>query len=75
MSFFVCGKEFAMIINGENCTLPQPVSLLELLQTRGYNPARVAVERGGEIVKQNEYAAVIITDADRLEIVSFVGGG
>lgn len=64
-----------MIINGEYVALHQPVTLLELFRERGYNPTRVAVERGGEIVKQSEYAAVVITDADKLEIVSFVGGG
>ena len=75
MSFFVCRKELRMIINGQEISLPQPVTLLELLQDYGYRPRLVAVERGGVIVKQSEYAATVITDADKLEIVSFVGGG
>lgn len=64
-----------MIINGQTITLPQPLTLLELLKSQGYDPRLVAVECGGVIVKRGAYADVIITDADRLEIVSFVGGG
>lgn len=64
-----------MVLNGQNIFLPQPVTLLELLQEHGYRPQLIAVERGGVIVKRSDYAGTIITDADRLEIVSFVGGG
>lgn len=64
-----------MVLNGQNIFLPQPVTMLELLQKQGYRPQLVAVERGGAIVKRSDYAGTIITDADRLEIVSFVGGG
>lgn len=64
-----------MVLNGQNIFLPQPVTLLELLQEQGYKPQLVAVERGGVIVKRSDYAGTIITDADRLEVVSFVGGG
>lgn len=64
-----------MVLNGKNISLPHPVTLLELLQAQGYKPQLVAVERGGAIVKRGDYGGTVITDADRLEIVSFVGGG
>ncbi len=64
-----------MIINGKEIPLSRPTTLSELLQSCGYKPRLVAVERGGEVVKQSAYDATIITDADKLEIVSFVGGG
>ena len=35
----------------------------------------VAVELNGNIIKQADFGSTTITDADKLEIVSFVGGG
>lgn len=64
-----------MLINGEEKALAAPTTLSELLTQLGYRVALVAVERNGVIVKQADFAATTITDADKLEIVSFVGGG
>ena len=64
-----------MLINGQEQTFPQPLTLQELVQHLGYRTNLVAVERNGAIVKRSEYASTMLTDADKLEIVSFVGGG
>lgn len=64
-----------MLINGEEKALPQPLSLASLLTQLGYRPQLVAVELNGTIVKQAAFNTTTITDADKLEIVSFVGGG
>ena len=64
-----------MLINGQEQTFPQPLTLQELLHNLGYRTNLVAVERNGAIVKRSEYASTMLTDADKLEIVSFVGGG
>jgi len=64
-----------MLINGEEVILAAPQTLRELLLARGCRPEQVAVERNGAIVRQADFATVTLTDADRLEIVSFVGGG
>lgn len=64
-----------MLINGEEKTLAAPTTLNELLTQLGYRVALVAVERNGAIVKQADFGTTTITDADKLEIVSFVGGG
>ena len=64
-----------MLINGQEYQLAKPLSLELLLQTQGYRTNLVAVERNGAIVKRSEYASTTLTDADKLEIVSFVGGG
>ena len=47
----------------------------ELLTQLGYRTAFVAVEFNGNIIKQADFGSTTITDADKLEIVSFVGGG
>ena len=64
-----------MLINGQEYQLTKPLSVEQLLQSQGYRTNLAAVERNGAIVKRSEYASTILTDADKLEIVSFVGGG
>ncbi len=64
-----------MIINGKEQALLQPTTLQQLLLDLGYRTDLVAVEHNGHIIKQKDYKKTVVTDADRLEIVSFVGGG
>ena len=64
-----------MKVNGELLILLEKISLLEFLQRNGYAPEKIAVELNGEIIPRSRYVSVILTDADNLEIVSFVGGG
>ena len=45
------------------------------LESAGYDPARVVVERNLEIVPKSEYAETVILAEDLLEILCFVGGG
>lgn len=64
-----------MHINGEEKALACPTALNELLSQLCYRAELVAVELNGSIIKQADFGSTIITDADKLEIVSFVGGG
>lgn len=64
-----------MLINGEEKSLACPTALSELLTQLGYRAELVAVELNGNIIKQANFGSTTITDADKLEIVSFVGGG
>lgn len=64
-----------MLINGEEKALACPTVLSELLMQLGYRAAFVAIELNGNIIKQADFGSTTITDADKLEIVSFVGGG
>ena len=64
-----------MHINGEETALGCPTALSELLTQLGYRAELVAIELNGNIIKQADFGSTTITDADKLEIVSFVGGG
>lgn len=64
-----------MLINGEEKSLACPTELSELLTQLGYRAELVAVELNSTIIKQADFGSTTITDADKLEIVSFVGGG
>ena len=64
-----------MLINGEEKALACHTVLSELLTQLDYRTAFVAVELNDNIIKQTDFGSTTITDADKLEIVSFVGGG
>ena len=61
-------------INGEALNLEGTI-LADYLKDAGYDLTRIAVEKNGEIVPKAEYAETILKEGDRLEVVSFVGGG
>lgn len=50
-------------------------SLLRYLTDAGFDPKRIAVERNGDILFQDQYPETILQDGDVVEIVRFVGGG
>ena len=62
-------------INGTPLIQAEGSPLLELLQKQNYRTERVAVELNGEIVPKAAFGQTILKDGDRLEVVSFVGGG
>ena len=64
----------ALTVNGE-LRRAAPGSLADLVRSLELDPAKVAVERNGEIVPRSTLAAVALAQGDVLEIVHFVGGG
>ena len=50
-------------------------TVAEYLATTNYDPKRIAVELGGDIVFKSQYDTTVLEDGDSLEIVNFVGGG
>ncbi|MDD3801735.1 sulfur carrier protein ThiS [Desulfuromonas thiophila] len=49
--------------------------LAALLAELQIDPARVAIEHNGRILRADQYSATGLAEGDRLEIVRFVGGG
>jgi thiamine biosynthesis protein ThiS len=62
-------------INGEHRRVPGKISIAEMVNGLGLDPARVAVERNLEIVPRSSLSDVCVEDGDDYEIVHFVGGG
>lgn len=50
-------------------------TLTGCLAELGFDPARVAAERNGDIVPRNAFDQTVLQDGDRWEVVCFVGGG
>lgn len=62
-------------VNGTPVTLSPGMTVQQYLATTTYDPARIAVERNGEIVPKRLYGETVLQEDDVLEVVSFVGGG
>ena len=62
-------------INGEREALEREMSVSELLADRRIESRRVAVEINEDIVPRKTYTDRVVRDGDRIEIVTFVGGG
>ncbi|MFT4954734.1 MAG: sulfur carrier protein [Brevundimonas sp.] len=61
-------------VNGETRQI-EAGTILDLVQTLGLNPKKVAVERNLEIVPRSLHGETALADGDRIEIVQLVGGG
>ena len=64
-----------VIINGNEETIEAGITLAELLRRRNAEPKRVAVEVNRELVVRGEHDRTPLREGDRIEIVTFVGGG
>lgn len=64
-----------MTINGEKREISGNILLSELLEKEGFETGRIAVELNEEIVPKASYGSTYVSEADKLEVVSFVGGG
>ena len=63
-------------LNGEEKTFSDKTDTVsKLLETLEVNAQRVAVEINGGIVDPKLFSETLIHDSDKVEIVSFVGGG
>lgn len=62
-------------VNGNKIELSGTVSVADYLEQNKYQLKRVAVELNGNILPKYEYSDTMLKDGDRLEVVSFVGGG
>jgi len=64
-----------IIVNGENRQIDEGTTVLGLLRALSLPETRVAVERNRSLVRKTEFAGTVLGNGDRVEIVTFVGGG
>jgi len=62
-------------VNGERRRIDEGTTVLSLLRELSLPMTRVAVERNLSLVRKAEFAETVLSEGDRLEIVTFVGGG
>ena len=64
-----------VVINGQRRIVNTGTTVLALIAELGLDGKPVAVERNREIVPRAHHASTVLADGDRLEVVTFVGGG
>jgi thiamine biosynthesis protein ThiS len=62
-------------LNGEDRTFPAPLTVTRLVEALELPPQGLAVEVNLEIVPRSQWADRELAEGDRVEIVTFVGGG
>ena len=64
-----------IIINGEKKNIAGNFNLSELLKHFSLPSERIAIELNKEVVRKKDWETIKINDADKIEIIHFVGGG
>lgn len=64
-----------VVINGQPRVVPSGTTVAKLIAELGFADQRVAVERNRDVVPRANHATTQLVAGDRLEIVTFVGGG
>ena len=64
-----------IIVNGKEINLTEDTTVAEYLEQNQYQVKRIAVELNGDILPKYSYSDTMLKDGDRLEVVTFVGGG
>lgn len=66
---------FQIQVNGESRKAGVGVTVADLLRELEIKPDRVAVELNLEILDRQEFERRNLSEGDRIEIISFIGGG
>jgi len=64
-----------VLVNGETKEIPNEVNLSELLKNLSLPSERIAIELNKEVIRKRDWENVKVADADKIEIIHFVGGG
>ena len=68
-------ENIEVVVNGEARTITHGTTVSALIDELGLADRRVAVERNREIVPRAQHSSTVLSAGDRLELVTFVGGG
>jgi sulfur carrier protein len=64
-----------IVVNGETRTVEPGTTVAALIAELGFGDRRVAIECNREVVPRARHATTVLVEGDRLEVVTFVGGG
>lgn len=67
--------EIQIFLNGEKRLVPDPIDLDRLLEHFSLPKQRIAIELNNSVVRRTDWPKTIVSDADKIEVVHFVGGG
>lgn len=64
-----------LTVNGKALEIEGPIPLVEFLKSNGVNIQFIAVAYNGDVLEREQFANVMLTEGDDLELVRPVGGG
>ena len=64
-----------VLINGETRKIESELNLRELLEKLELPTTRIAIELNKDVIRKKDWETIKINDADKIEIIHFVGGG
>jgi thiamine biosynthesis protein ThiS len=64
-----------IVLNGENKEVEQNTRLSNLLRDLNLSADKIAVEINKNVVRKKDWQSININEADKIEIIHFVGGG
>lgn len=68
-------NKMKIFLNGQEKSTESGITVKDLLSDLELEPIRVAVEINEDIVPRKTFSEKIVQHGDRIEIVTFVGGG
>jgi sulfur carrier protein len=72
---FLFGGEMLIEVNGKSKEIDREISVREFLLELGANPKVIVVELNRSILEQSQWNNTVLKENDKIEIISFVGGG
>lgn len=64
-----------ILLNGEQKQIDKNTAITALLKLFKIDSSKVVVEHNCRIIKREELASMILNEGDKIEVISFVGGG
>jgi sulfur carrier protein len=64
-----------IVLNGENKQVEAGMFLSNLLLSLNLSADKIAVEINKNVVRKKDWDSININDADKIEVIHFVGGG
>ena len=68
-------SKIKITLNGENYFTKENQSISDLVKELNLDLEKIAIERNLEIISNNNFDSTLIEESDKIEIVSFIGGG
>lgn len=64
-----------IIVNGKKYKIKEKQNILMLLKKLGFKMSKVAIEINKDLIPRETYKSVKLKKGDKVEIVTFLGGG
>jgi len=64
-----------LTINGKQTEVPDKINLSQLIEHLSLGEQRIAIEVNEQLAPRSRFAATLLQNSDRVEIVHAIGGG